>query len=249
MPCDPNPAILGAYLDGELPSDKLAEVREHLAGCSRCSVEIAELARMQRTMRAAARERFTPTTQFRLKIRQQIAAPKRRSWSSAWLPASIALAAMLLIAFLWMGDSRRSDALAEVADLHVNALASSNPVDVISTDRHTVKPWYQGKIPFSFNLPDLAGTDYTLIGGRLVSFHQQAGAQLIVGLRLHKISVLIFQESPELARAFSGLRSVQRHNSFAVDTWTSQGLRFVLISDADPAAIDKLSRLFKQANS
>ena len=248
MPCDPNPATLGAYLDGELPSENAAEVREHIATCPHCSAEVAELARMQRSIRVA-RERFVPTAEFRRKIQQQIAAPKRRSWSLGWLPAAIAVAAMLLIAFLWIGNSRRSDAFTEVADLHINALASTNPVDVVSTDRHTVKPWYSGKIPFSFNLPEFAGTDYTLIGGRLVYFHQQPGAQLIVGRRQHRISVLIFQESPQLARAFAGFNNVQRRNSFAVDTWSSQGLRFVLISDADPAAIDKLSQLFKQANS
>jgi anti-sigma factor RsiW len=248
MPCDPNPATLGAYLDGELPAERIGELREHIATCPRCSVELAELARMQRSLRTA-RERFTPTSEFRRKIQQQIAAPKRRSWSLAWIPAAIAVAAMLLIAFLWIGNSHRSDAFAEVADLHVNALASSNPVDVVSTDRHTVKPWYEGRIPFSFNLPEFAGTNYTLIGGRLVYFHQQPGAQLIVGLRQHKLSVLIFQESPELARAFAGFSQVQHRNSFAVDTWASQGLRFVFISDAEPAAIEKLSQLFKQANS
>lgn len=248
MPCDPNPATLGAYLDGELPSEKTAEVREHIATCPRCSLELAELSRMQRSIRAA-RDRFAPAPEFRRKIQQQIAAPRRRLWSASWIPATIALAAMLLIAFLWIGDSHRSDALAEVTDLHVNAIASSNPVDVVSTDRHTVKPWFAGKIPFSFNLPEFAGTDYTLVGGRLVYFHQQPGAQLIVGLRQHRISVLVFQESPELARAFSGFNGVQHRNAFAMDTWTSQGLRFVVISDADLAAISKLSQLFKQINS
>jgi anti-sigma factor RsiW len=248
MPCDPNPATLGAYLDGELPAERAGEIREHVTTCPRCSAEVAELARMQRSLRVA-RERFAPTPEFRRKIQQQIAAPKRRSWSLAWLPAAISVAAMLLIAFVWIGSSHRSDAFAEVADLHVNALASANPVDVVSTDRHTVKPWYSGKIPFSFNLPEFAGTDYTLIGGRLVYFHQQPGAQLIVARHQHRISVLIFQESPQLARSFAGFNNVQRRNSFAVDTWSSQGLRFVLVSDADPAAIDKLSQLFKQANS
>jgi len=51
--------------------------------------------------------------------------------------------------------SGQDQVFSEIADLHVAALASSSPVDVISTDRHTVKPWFQGKIPFAFNLPDL----------------------------------------------------------------------------------------------
>jgi anti-sigma factor RsiW len=135
-----------------------------------------------------------------------------------------------------------------MADLHVNALASTNLVDVVSTDRHTVKPWFQGKIPFSFNLPEFSGTEYTLLGGRLVYFHQTPGAQLIVAMRQHKISVLIFQESPEMARAFSGSTGVRHRNSFGIETWESQGLRFVIISDAEPAGIDKLAASLKQAN-
>jgi len=155
---------------------------------------------------------------------------------------------MLLAGLGWVAYSHRADAFAEAADLHINALASTNPVDVVSTDRHTVKPWYQGKIPFSFNLPEFQNTGYTLIGGRLVYYHQQPGAQLLVALRQHKISVLIFQETPELARAFAGPTSVEHRNSFSIDTWTSQDLRFVVIGDADPAAITKLVQLLRAAN-
>ena len=59
-------------------------------------------------------------------------------------------------------------------------LASANPYDVVSSDRHTVKPWFQGQIPFAFNLPEFAGTEFTLLGGRLVYLHQQPAAQVVV---------------------------------------------------------------------
>ncbi|HTA86011.1 MAG TPA: zf-HC2 domain-containing protein [Silvibacterium sp.] len=247
MQCDSNPVTLGAYLDGELPPDQVTAVREHIGSCPRCAAEIAELARLQRSLRPA-REYFAPSAEFRRSIQQQIAAPRRRPWSLRLIPAAIAVAAVLLTAFVWIGYSHRSDAFAEMADLHVNALASTNLVDVVSTDRHTVKPWFQGKIPFSFNLPEFSGTEYTLLGGRLVYFHQTPGAQLIVAMRQHKISVLIFQESPEMARAFSGSTGVRHRNSFGIETWESQGLRFVIISDAEPAGIDKLAASLKQAN-
>ena len=64
----------------------------------------------------------------------------------------------------------------------------------------------------------------------------------------HKISVLIFQDSPELSRALAGTSGVSHRNSFGVESWPSQELRFVIISDADPAGIDKLSQLLKQVN-
>jgi anti-sigma factor RsiW len=248
MPCNSNPATLGAYLDNELPPDQMAVLRQHVPTCARCAGEIAELAKMQRSLRPA-RERFAPSPEFRRKLEKQLGTSRRRSWSFSLVPALAVLVIMLLLGGAWFAYSHRASAFAEAADLHVNALASANPVDVVSTDRHTVKPWYQGRIPFSFNLPEFQNTGYTLIGGRLVYFHQQAGAQLLVGLRQHKISVLIFQETPELARAFAGPSSVEHRNSFSIDTWSSQDLRFVVIGDADPASITKLAQFFRQANS
>jgi anti-sigma factor RsiW len=166
-------------------------------------------------------------------------------WS---VPVGVAFATILLTAFVWIEQARRSAAFTELADLHVNALSSTNLVDVVSTDRHTVKPWFQGKIPFSFNLPEFGGTEYTLVGGRMVYFHQHPGAQLIVSLHQHKISLLIFQKSVDLGRTIMEPAILDRRTSFGIEAWQSQQLKFVLVSDADPAGIDNLARLLKRAN-
>ena len=247
MQCDSAFEMLDAYLDGELTIEASAAVREHLKECTRCSAQLAETARLQRALRSA-RGRFIPSPEFRKRIQKQIARPRHLTWILPWMPMAAAMAAAVLLVFVWVGHRRTSDAIAEIADLHVNALASTNQVDVVSTDRHTVKPWFQGRIPFTFNLPEFSGTDFTLVGGRMVYFHQQPGAQLIVSLRQHKISVLIFQESTGMEREFPRSTEVDRRTSFGMETWRSDKLRFVLISDADPTGIDKLSRLFKEAN-
>jgi anti-sigma factor RsiW len=127
-------------------------------------------------------------------------------------------------------------------------LASDHPVDVISTDRHTVKPWFAGRIPFSFNVPEFAGTEFTLIGGRVAYLQQEPGAQLIVGVKQHRISVLIFRESAELDRALPAGRGAGPRAGFNAATWNSGGLRFVVIGDADASAIDSLAQRFRQAN-
>jgi anti-sigma factor RsiW len=249
MSCDQNPITLASYLDGELPPDQIAAMHQHIATCPQCAIEIAELTSLQRSLRAARGHR-TPTLEFRKKMRQQIASPRRsRPNMLRFIPAVLALAAMLLLAFTWMQHSRRADAFSEVADLHVNALASTNPLDVISTDRHTVKPWFQGRIPFSFNVPELTGTEFTLLGGRVVYLHQQPGAQLIVAMRQHKISVLIFQASPGVTLPFPVSTEASAHNSFTVETWQSHGLRFLVIGDVDPTEIERLAQTLKQANS
>jgi anti-sigma factor RsiW len=251
MQCDQNPTTLASYLDGELSPEQAATIHTHIATCPQCAVKIAELARLHRSL-LPARNRFTPTAEFRQKIQSQLAQSKPRPKRFNFIPIALALAAMLLLTFGWMQYSRRANAFAEVADLHVNALASANPLDVVSTDRHTVKPWFQGRIPFSFNVPELAGTDFTLLGGRLVYLHQQPGAQLIFAMKQHKISVLIFQDSifqasSTLSPLLVDSKTLNR-NSFNIETWRSHDLRFFIIGDADPTGIEKLVQYLKQAN-
>jgi anti-sigma factor RsiW len=244
MHCDQDSNALAAYLDGELQPDQAAAVHGHIAQCAACAAEVAELVRLKRSLRPAT-ARFAPSADFRRKMQQKIAKPARRPWRIWLAPALIAATAMLLIVVGWAAHTRRANTLQEVADLHINALASVNPLDVVSSDRHTVKPWFQGRIPFSFNVPEFGGSEFTLLGGRMVYLHQRPGAQLFVGMKQHKISVLIFQESA-LDGAFTG--GVENLNSFGVETWQSHALRFFVIGDTDPAEVHKLAATLKQAN-
>ena len=102
--------------------------------------------------------------------------------------------------------------VSELADLHVATLASANPVDVVSTDRHTVKPWFAGRIPFTFNLPELQDSPFTLVGGKVSYLNQSPGAELIYRVRQHQISVFIFQEKD--LRNVSGAESALNSLSF-----------------------------------
>jgi anti-sigma factor RsiW len=247
MPCDRDRSVLATYLDGELSSEKHAEMQQHLSGCASCAAEVASLVSVRRSL-AAARGRFTPTDEFRRKIQRQIAPERRPSVLLRWMPIAISVAAMLLLTIGALRYSYRSDTFSEVADLHINALASANPVDVVSTDRHTVKPWFQGRIPFSFNVPEMGGSEFALIGGRVNYLRQRPGAQLLVDMHQHRISVLIFQESV-LDREIPSAAGVSNHNHFSTVTWRSNGLRFFVIGDAEPAEIDKLAELFRRANS
>jgi anti-sigma factor RsiW len=147
---------------------------------------------------------------------------------------------------VWLQHTRGEQALSELADLHVSTLASTNPVDVISTDRHTVKPWFQGKLPFSFNLPELQNSRFKLIGGRLTYFQQSPGAQLLFEVHKHQISVFIFQNRSELSGLSSG-SSLRRKLAFSSETWTEGDLRYFVVGDAGPSDIRDLSELLKSA--
>ena len=130
--------------------------------------------------------------------------------------------------------------------MHVATLASSSPVDVVSTDRHTVKPWFQGKIPFAFNLPELQNSGFSLLGGRVTYLHQTPGAHLIYDVRKHHISVFVFPEQSLKLRGGLGENSLApKELPFNMETWSQGGLRYFVIGDASPADIDSLAKLFK----
>jgi anti-sigma factor RsiW len=248
MACDSWSEKLDAYFDGELAADDARALQEHLRGCSSCAAE--GLARLQQKLAVrAAGQRFTPDLAFRARIEKSIAARKPSPWKRYWVPA-VATAAVLLIVsafLLTLNRERRSEQqmISELADLHVATLASANPVDVISTDRHTVKPWFAGKIPFTFNLPELQDAPFTLVGGRVSYLHQSPGAELIYRVRQHQISVFIFQEKDlrNAPTAEAALNSL----SFQVRSWTHNGLRYFVIGDANAQDIDKLTELLKAA--
>lgn len=248
MRCGQDRETLAAYLDGELHSERGNALEQHLRTCSECAAEVAGMLSLRRSMRAA-KTRFTPDAQFRQKIQSQVAAKRRGFSSFGALSVAMAALAILVVAFLFARQGMlRGDAYREIADLHTGDLASSNPYDVISSDRHTVKPWFQGRIPFAFNLPEFGGTEFTLLGGRLVYLRQQPAAQVIVGMRQHKISVLIAQDSAELATAFPLSTGVDMRDSFSVQTWSNHGLRFFVIGDVEKPEIQHLAETIQSAN-
>jgi|HubBroStandDraft_1064217.scaffolds.fasta_scaffold00405_11 anti-sigma factor RsiW len=251
MGCEEWTKKLDAYFDGELPADEARALDEHLRGCSNCAAEGLRRVQQKRAV-AAAGMRFTADPAFRVRIQKSIAAPRPMLWSRRWLPvfgALTATAAVLIAGALFLnlqGDRRSERQLvSELVDQHVATLASANPVDVVSTDRHTVKPWFAGKIPFTFNLPELQDSPFALVGGRVSYLGQSPGAELIFRVRLHEISVFIFQErgtydgrENELARTVL---------SFEVRSWRHNGLHYFVIGDASAQDLDKLSELIKAA--
>ena len=134
-----------------------------------------------------------------------------RSGNSAGCPGWLVAAALVLIvaSVLWMRHSAREQALAELLDLHVATMASANPVDVISTDRHTVKPWFQGKLPFTFNLPELQNSPFKLVGGRVMYFKHTQAPSFSSNLRNHQMSVFVLQDQAGMIPLASGITATR----------------------------------------
>ena len=253
MVCESWKATLDTYLDGELPSEEMRAFNVHVHNCPSCSADALTRLQLKRNIQAIGK-RFTPSAEFRKRMQQRIAGKARRnSFGFAWVAATAAIAVLVAVslttAYNGRGRVRTEQVYGEVADLHVATLASSSPVDVISTDRHTVKPWFQGKIPFAFDLPELKDSEFSLLGGRMTYLDQAPGAHLIYDVRKHHISVFVFQErSLRLPGRLDGNSFAPKDVSFNVETWSQGGLRYFVIGDASAADIDGLARLFKDAS-
>ena len=248
MPGDEWRTKLDTYLDGELAASEMRALDEHLRTCPSCSADLLNRVQIKGALKTAGR-RYTPTADFRQKMEDRFATRRRTAFPWRWALAG-AFAVILIAAGLFFsreqGMLQRESTYSEIVDLHVSTLASSTPVDVVSSDRHTVKPWFQGKLPFTFNLPELNGSDFVLLGGRVTYVAQTPGAQLIYHIRKHNVSVFIFQERA-LGRDLQASTAVERKASFNMDTWSENGLRYFVVGDVAPEDIAKLSQLLKSA--
>jgi anti-sigma factor RsiW len=249
MICDEMRDKLEPYVDSELAAKDMAEVETHLRGCPACAPEALGLLQMKLATRAAGM-RYAPPAEFRQRMEQSMRARESTGWFGVRFPrlALAAVVAVLLIAAVtvWVDRSGRDREFTEIADLHVTALASSNPVDVVSTDRHTVKPWFAGKLPFSFNLPELQNSEFALAGGRMAYFEHSSGAQLLFTVRKHQLSVFIFKDEAR-GLALPGSTSTSTRLALHMESWSEGGLRYYIVSDAPASDVHTLSELLRKA--
>jgi anti-sigma factor RsiW len=168
----------------------------------------------------------------------------RESAQPWWKWSTIAASAVLLavFTFAWFSRPASSATESQLIDEHVIMLASANPVDVVSSDRHNVKPWFQGKLPFTFNLPELNQSDFKLLGGKLIYAQHSPGAELVYQVRQHKLSVFIFQDGDLKGNSRAG------GQTFTVRGWQQGGLKYYLVTDAAGEDADRLRSLIEAAN-
>jgi anti-sigma factor RsiW len=168
-----------------------------------------------------------------------------RAWSSlAGAAAVILLAVGLAGTLLWVGHrseanvalAKRAALETEAIDQHIATLAADSPPQVISSDRHTVKPWFQGKLPFTFNLPDNLPADTKLEGADLTYIHDQPAAQLLYSIGKHRVSVFITQRTSKTV--VHG--SPSDHAGFHVVGFVTRDLDAIAVSDVDPGRLSGL---------
>ena len=252
MDCNETRRLIDADTDGELDLVHHLELAKHLNACPACR-DYADAARARRAALRESLPRFTASPRLAGKIRaalqaegMPVAAPATRHapsygwiWNAGGLAACLALA--LLGGFAWGNARARSNLLVDeaIAD-HVRSLQAGHLMDVASTDQHTVKPWFAGKLDFSPPVTDLAAAGFPLTGGRLEHLDGRPAAALVFHRLQHAINLFIWPGNAVVTRQ-SGA------NGYNTESWTQGGLNFLAVSEIPAAELGQFAAAFRAA--
>ena len=243
MSCDLDRNIRDGYRDGELDAVRTAEFERHLEHCPDCVAALEAHEALRACMdRAQLYRKADPA--FRKKIRSEthvgassVVLPRIASWR--WFALA---AAFLLVAYAgwrmmahFAGEKQEAALVAEVVDAHLRSLQPGHLTDVLSSDQHTVKPWFAGRLDFSPLVRDLASDGFPLQGGRLDIVHGRTVAALVYGRRKHLISVFVWPSGEPDMQAISGTEL-----GYNWVLWRKGKLEFCAVSDVNLADLNQL---------
>jgi len=240
MNCIEASHLIGPFVDDELDVKSVVEVEGHLARCAACAQEKGELVGLRETARERL-PRFDPPPGledhvFRAAMRKTARVRRRLPWREGALMAAAACATLVATTTL---RPARNVAGEDVVDAHLRSLQADHLTDVASSDQHTVKPWFQGRIDFAVPARDFSSRGFALAGGRLDMISGHAAAALVYRRRQHVLNLFISPASTdEPRRDFS-------QRGYRVSTWTQEGLRYRLVSDVAQSESDELISLLR----
>ncbi len=248
MVCRESKRILGAYVDNEVDLLTSVALEDHLSTCPDCNHELEKQRSVKNLLRSVELRPACPP-----ELRQEILArlgPQQKTgktlrWPSMRLRAWTAAAAVAMVLFfaafmLFYGRQGQRQVLDEVVDNHVRSLMLNHLADVISTDQHTVKPWFNGKLDFSPKVQDFSDKGFPLIGGRLDYMENQTVSVLIYKRRQHVINVFNHPASAEIKPVTSERRG------YNLVHWASGGMEYWVISDLNASELQELTALLRQ---
>lgn len=243
--------LLQAELDGELDAAAAAALAEHRASCPVCRRNESAILAARQALRRATYHRADP--EFLRSLAGRIGGGRGatgrpslgRRVSPPWrglatFGAGAALAAAIILAVVPLG---RQDTITALVDDHVRALQPGHLLDVVSTNQHTVKPWFDGKLDFAPPVRNLAAEGFPLLGGRLDYLHGRSVAVLVYSRGKHLVELFVWPASggiEEPARA--------AHKGYNVIHWTANGMSFSAVSDLEAAGLQEFVRDWQQAS-
>jgi len=249
--CQNSELLLPAYFDGELDLVRNIEFEEHLKTCPQCAQQLTELQAMRSPLQSANLYERAPES-LRSRIRaalpaearpQPIAMPRRRSFE--WL----AVAAAILIAVILgakvlpnIGGDKQNLIAEEIVASHIRSMQPGHLYDVESTDQHTVKPWFDGKLDFAPPVINLADQGFPLIGGRLDYVGHRDVAALVYQRQKHFINVFVWPEDSKPGKT----PEVQTIQGYNLVFWSHNGMYFCAASDLNLAELRQFAQLLER---
>jgi len=239
--CEEARLLLQAELDGELEPARIAGLAAHVAACPACAATRQELGALSRQLRGAMAYHPAPD-RLRAAVRTRLGAPPagppRWRAPAAGFAAGFALAACLALVVVL---PRQGDApVDELVASHIRALQATHLLDVASTDQHTVKPWFDGRLDFAPPVRDLAADGFVLEGGRLDYLDGRPVAALVYRRARHVLNLFIWPTAE--GDAPPGASTTQGYIALR---WTEAGMRHAVVSDLNRAELDRFVRLWR----
>ena len=252
MGCDYVRTALHGYLDGELDATRSGEFERHLENCRECANTLAAEESLRSALQRSSLYEQAPVS-LRNKIRAdlQAAAPARITQRiPAWRWLAVAASILVVATISWYAWPRTQTnaaasapfTAAELIDAHVRSLQPGHLTDVASTDQHTVKPWFTGKIDFAPPVKDFADEGFPLIGGRLDVLAGRNVAAIVYARRKHIINVFVLPtKEPDTPIHPPGLRQ-----GYQWLHWRHQGMEYCAVSDVSLSDLNELAQLIYQ---
>jgi anti-sigma factor RsiW len=251
MNCEAAQTLVDAYIDGELdPAGKL-EIERHLEECAICASGYAEHGSLKRAV-GAGELRFQAPPELQQRIRFALRAEAKNEKPAPTVPrrwfnaaAGLAIAALALLFVLPFVSNRGGDdpVAREVLAGHVRSLMGNHLTDVPSSDQHTVKPWFDGKLDFAPPVVDLAAQGFPLVGGRLDYVDNRPVAALVYQRYKHFINVFIW---PDGSRGESAAKAAERQG-YDLVRWTKGGMTYWAVSDLEQSELKRFVELLQKA--
>jgi len=235
MNCQQAKPLIGPYADAELEAATILELEKHIHDCSTCALEWRNLQSLKKALKQNALY-FTAPTELRRRIKAELpsprrAAPQRPAWNWNWLTTAMSGAFAVCLGLLLIVTQTRPSAEQqlgqEVVSSHIRSLMGSHAIDVESTDQHTVKPWFNGKLDFSPPVKDLAAREFPLVGGRLDYVGGRSVAALVFQRRKHVINLYVWPAN----EGGSKPAAVTPRQGYHLVHWSAAGMTFWAVSD------------------
>jgi anti-sigma factor RsiW len=232
---------LDAYVDRELDPPAEQRVQAHLDSCGICRRRVDERQTLARLVRSTATYAAPPQLRARLALqtRRRISLQRLSTWAAAAVLVVSVGSGLLLIR---SAAARADVATEEAVNGHVRSMMADHLFDVRSTDQHTVKPWFLGKLDFAPPVVDLASVGFPLVGGRLDYLDGRSVAALVYPRRQHPINVFIAPAGAAPDRPTLEERSIR---GFQVRHWTRGGMTFWAVSDLNAVELSEFARAFQ----